>query len=448
MSVGETKQGKETQLKLPIKYYDEERFNWVETSVWTDKMLTALERGLKGDKWFSLIDKVCSERNLKASWERVKRNGGSAGIDKQTIERFEAKAEIYLQEIREALKTDGYMPDKIKRVWIPKVGKAEMRPLGIPVIKDRITQTALRNVIEPIFETKFYEHSYGFRPKRGCKDALRRIDELMKIGYLYIVEFDIKAYFDNVDKDILLNKIQERIADNRIIELLEKYLEQTIVDEMKEWKPESGTPQGAVISPLLANIYLDEFDRYFANNGKELIRYADDGVILCKTKKEAEECLEMIKEKLKKLKLEIHPEKSKIVDMNKEEAEFEFLGYKFYREKKRAIISRYPATKSFNKMKDRVRTLTQRQNGASIEKVIADTNKTMKGWYEYFKHCNKFIFEKVDGWIRRRLRRILRKRDGREGNSIGADHQRYPNAFFAKLGFFSLKETHTLACQS
>jgi len=448
VSVGETKQGKETQLKLPIKYYDEERFNWVETSVWTDKMLTALERGLKGDKWFSLIDKVCSERNLKASWERVKRNGGSAGIDKQTIERFEAKAEIYLQEIREALKTDGYMPDKIKRVWIPKVGKAEMRPLGIPVIKDRITQTALRNVIEPIFETKFYEHSYGFRPKRGCKDALRRIDELMKIGYLYIVEFDIKAYFDNVDKDILLNKIQERIADNRIIELLEKYLEQTIVDEMKEWKPESGTPQGAVISPLLANIYLDEFDRYFANNGKELIRYADDGVILCKTKKEAEECLEMIKEKLKKLKLEIHPEKSKIVDMNKEEAEFEFLGYKFYREKKRAIISRYPATKSFNKMKDRVRTLTQRQNGASIEKVIADTNKTMKGWYEYFKHCNKFIFEKVDGWIRRRLRRILRKRDGREGNSIGADHQRYPNAFFAKLGFFSLKETHTLACQS
>jgi len=448
VSVGETKQDKETQLKLPIKYYDEERFNWVETSVWTDKMLTALERGLKGDKWFSLIDKVCSERNLKASWERVKRNGGSAGIDKQTIERFEAKAEIYLQEIREALKTDGYMPDKIKRVWIPKVGKAEMRPLGIPVIKDRITQTALRNVIEPIFETKFYEHSYGFRPKRGCKDALRRIDELMKIGYLYIVEFDIKAYFDNVDKDILLNKIQERIADNRIIELLEKYLEQTIVDEMKEWKPESGTPQGAVISPLLANIYLDEFDRYFANNGKELIRYADDGVILCKTKKEAEECLEMIKEKLKKLKLEIHPEKSKIVDMNKEEAEFEFLGYKFYREKKRAIISRYPATKSFNKMKDRVRTLTQRQNGASIEKVIADTNKTMKGWYEYFKHCNKFIFEKVDGWIRRRLRRILRKRDGREGNSIGADHQRYPNAFFAKLGFFSLKETHTLACQS
>ncbi len=129
-----------------------------------------------------------------------------------------------------------------------------MRPLGIPVIKDRIIQIAIRNVIEPIFEIKFYEHSYGFRPKRGCKDALRRIDELMKIGYLYIVEFDIKAYFDNVDIEILISKIQERIADNRIIKLLEKYLEQTIVDEMKEWKPESGTPQGAVISPLLGNI--------------------------------------------------------------------------------------------------------------------------------------------------------------------------------------------------
>lgn len=233
-----------------------ERWKWVEPSVWTERMLTALERGVKGGKWFSLMDKIYSGKNLKAAWEKVKANKGTAGIDRQGIEAFQANESKYLEEIGRTLKENCYKAMPVKRVWIPKEGSKEKRPLGIPAVKYSTVQTALRNVIEPIHEKIFAEHSYGFRPGRGCKDALRRVDELLKAGKTWVVDADIKGYFDSIPHDKLMEDIKQHVADGRVLELIEGYLKQGVMDGLELWEPEKGTPQGAVISPLLVNILI------------------------------------------------------------------------------------------------------------------------------------------------------------------------------------------------
>ncbi len=241
-TVAETpKQAGEAQIK--------EKWRWVESSVWTERMLTALERGVKGGKWFSLMDKVYSRRNLEAAWEKVKANKGSAGIDKQSIQAFQANKGKYLDELEKKLREDCYEAMPVKRVWIPKAGSKEERPLGIPVVKDRIVQTAIRNVLEPIFEKTFAEHSYGFRPRRGCKDALRRVETLLKIGNTWVVDADIRSYFDSISHDKLMEDIKEQVAEGRVLELLEGYLKQGVMDGLELWEPEKGTPQGAVVTP-------------------------------------------------------------------------------------------------------------------------------------------------------------------------------------------------------
>ena len=239
-------------------------------------MLTALEEGVKGGKWFTLMDKVYSGRNLKAAWEKVKANKGAAGIDRQSIKAFQANEEKYLEELQESLRENRYEAKPVKRVWIPKVGSKEKRPLGIPAVKDRIVQTALRNVLEPIFEQTFAEQSYGFRPERGCKDALRRVETLLKTGKAWVVDADIKSYFDTISHDKLMNDIKEQVADGRVLELTEGYLKQGVIDGLEQWEPEKGTPQGAVISPLFANIYLNRVDHDMHRAGYEMVRYADD----------------------------------------------------------------------------------------------------------------------------------------------------------------------------
>ena len=252
------------------------RWRWVEPSVWTDRMLTALEEGVKGGKWFALMDKVYSGKNLKAAWEKVKANKGAAGIDRQSIEAFQANERKYLEELQESLRGNRYETKPVKRVWIPKVGSEEKRPLGIPVVKDRIVQTALRNVLEPIFEKTFAEQSYGFRPGRGCKDALRRVETLLKTGKTWVVDADLKSYFETIPHDKLMKEIKEQVADGRVLELIEGYLKQGVIDGLDQWEPEKGTPQGAVVSPLLANIYLNVIDHEMNKMGNEMIRYADD----------------------------------------------------------------------------------------------------------------------------------------------------------------------------
>jgi RNA-directed DNA polymerase len=250
--------------------------DWVERSIWTDRMLEALDKGVKGEVWFSLIDKVCRAKTLYAAWQAVKRNGGSAGTDHENVERFEEKLEENINKLSEELRTETYQPRPIKRTYIDKPGSREKRPLGIPTVRDRVVQSAIRLVIEPIFERQFRPRSYGFRPNRGCKDALREVERMLKAGYTHVVDADLKAYFDSIPHGRLMQDVQRSIADGRLRKLIESFLKQDVLDGLAKWTPETGTPQGAVISPLLANLYLHPVDQAMEEAGYTMIRYADD----------------------------------------------------------------------------------------------------------------------------------------------------------------------------
>jgi RNA-directed DNA polymerase len=417
------------------------KWKWVEPSIWTDRMLTALEEGVKGGKWFALMDKVYSGRNLEAAWAKVRANKGAAGVDHQSIEAFEANRERYLEELEMRLREDRYEAEPVKREWIPKRGGKEKRPLGIPVVRDRIVQTASRNVLEPIFEKTFAEQSYGFRPGRGCKDALRRVDTMLRAGRRWVVDADIRSYFDSIPHDKLMEEVEEHVADGRVLRLIEGYLKQGVINGLDLWKPEKGTPQGAVISPLLANIYLNKIDHAMSGSGYEMVRYADDFVILCFTEEEAKRALDEVKARIEDRGLTLHSEKTRIVDASIRGG-FDFLGYHFERN------TRWPCKKSMDKLKDTIRRKTKRTSGQSIAYIIDNLNRSLRGWFEYFRHSQKSVFQKTDGWIRMRLRSILRKRHGRKGRGRGFDHLRWPNAYFGNLGLFTLTTAHESARQS
>ena len=418
------------------------RWVWTERTVWTDRMLTALERGLKGGVWFSLIDKVYSMSNLQAAFAKVKANGGAAGCDQQTIAMYETHLEANLEDLSDQLRRDAYRPRRIRRVYIPKPGGRERRPLGIPTVRDRIVQTALRNVMEPIFERGFAEHSYGFRPGRGCKDALRRVDGLLEAGYTHVVDVDLKSYFDTIPHAPLMGRIREKIADGRVLRLIESFLTQSVMDGLDEWTPTAGSPQGAVISPLLSNTYLDPLDHEMAKEDYEMVRYADDMVVLCRSASEAGQALERVQRWSTNAGLTLHPRKTQIVDANQEG--FDFLGYHFERGK------RWPRDKSLRKLKDAIRTKTPRKHGCSLSDIIASVNRTTEGWFEYFKHTSyTTVFRSLDGLIRRRLRRILLKRHRKHDHQgRGFAHYRWPNAYFAAHGLFSMEAAHVRLRQS
>lgn len=420
-----------------------DRWPWVEVVVWTERMLTALETGIKGGKWFSLIDKVYALPNLYVAFARVKANAGAAGVDQQTIEMFEQDLDANLQNLSAGLRDGNYRPAAVRREMIPKLGSRELRPLGIPTVRDRVAQTALRNVLEPIFERTFAAHSYGFRPQRGAKDALRRVDELLDAGAVWVVDADLRSYFDTIPHQQLRARIEEQIADGRVLELLDAFLQQDVLGEMNQpvaVEPETGTPQGAVVSPLLANIYLNPFDHLMAERGREMVRYADDFVILCRTEAEAKEALREVEQWTQAAGLTLHPTKTRIV--NAAEDGFDFLGYHFERGK------HWPRKKSLQKLKETIRVETRRNNGQSLARIIERVNRTLRGWYEYFKHSNRWTFKPLDSWIRMRLRSILRRRAGKRGRGRGSDHQRWPNAYFDALGLFNLEAAHARDCQS
>jgi len=418
-----------------------QRWSWVERTVWTERMLTALEQGVKGGKWFSLMDKVTDPKTLWRGFEQVKANDGAAGVDRQSVEDFERDLIKNLKQLSEQLRDGTFHPQPVRRVWIPKPGSTEKRPLGIPTVRDRVVQAALRMALEPIFERDFAEQSYGFRPNRGCKDALRRVDDLLKQGATWIVDADLKSYFDTIPQDRLIERVEEKVSDGRVIGLIEQYLAQQVMDSGKSWTPEAGTPQGAVLSPMLSNIYLDPLDRAMAAAGIEMVRYADDFVILCRSQREAEQALEQVRQWTVAAGLLLHPVKTRIVDAT-QPGGFDFLGYHFERGKK------WPREKSLRKFRDTIRVKTRRTNGHSLKVIIGDLNRTVKGWFGYFKHSHPTPLHSQDQWMRGRLRSILRQRSGRQGRGRGWDHQRWPNAFFAKQGLFSLKHAHAMACQS
>jgi RNA-directed DNA polymerase len=412
-----------------------DRWWWVERSVWTKRMLDTLERGVKGGKWFSLIDKVYSVHNLRNAYERVARNRGAAGVDRQSIAQFNRHAEAHLANLHDTLENEHYTPCDVLRRWIDKPGSKDKRPLGIPTVRDRVVQTAVRNVMEPIFENVFHDRSFGFRPGRGCRDALREVDRLLKAGHTWIVDADIKGYFDSIPHDALVKRVEEQISDGRILKLIGQFLKQGIMDEMNRWVPEEGTPQGAVISPLLSNIYLDPLDKRMSEHGFEMIRYADDFVILCRDKQQAQHALEEVRQWMESNKLKLHPEKTRLVDATLRGG-FDFLGYHFERGMK------WPRKKSEKKLKDTIRKLTKRNNGNSLMSIITNINPVFRGWFGYFKHSIRNIFPGLDSWVRMRLRSILRKRRGGKGRGRGQDHHRWPNAYFERLGLYSVTKAH------
>ena len=409
------------------------RWKWAEASIWTDAMLTALENGVKGGKWFSLIDKVYRKSALEAAWQKVKANKGAAGVDKITIGRFEKNKVQYLKELEQEIKDGTYQTEAVKRVYIPK-SQGKMRPLGIPSVKDRVAQQAVKMVLEPIFEKEFLDMSYGFRPEKGAQMAISEVDNLIKEGYTWVVDADLQGYFDSIPHDKLLEKIQQRISDGRILELISKWLEQEIMEECKTWVPTMGSPQGAVISPLLSNIYLHDLDVTITKAGYKMIRYADDFVILTRSQQEAEQALDLVRAWVDERKLALHPDKTHLGNCLVEGEGFEFLGYRF------EAGTSWVRRKSIQKFRDRIREETSRNCGKSIKAVIAKLNPTLRGWANYFKEVTKYTLGAFDSFVRRRLRAIMEAQNKRRKFGAGRCNQRIPNKFFADLGLFNMED--------
>jgi RNA-directed DNA polymerase len=428
--------------------------DWVNREVWTERMLNTLRKsGAQGSKWHSLIDKVYRSSNLNSAYKRVAANKGAPGVDGITIERYGQMLPHAHEKLSQELRSGDYTPHPVKRVYIDKPGSSDKRPLGLPCVRERVVQTALKQVVEPIFEATFHPWSFGFRPGVGCKDALREVNRSLKEGYCHVVDADIKSYFDQIDRALLMDRLREHIADGPLLDLFEKFLQQGVMENMHYWETEKGTPQGAVISPLLANIFLNPFDWLMNHHGIRCIRYADDFVLLCRTRSEAETALQIAREWMSSQKLTLHPEKTRLVDMNTASAEFTFLGYTFKRindRKGHPQLIRQASEKALRKLRQTLREPTRRCNGHSLPEIIAKVNQILRGWYGYFKQSHGFILRNVDGYVRRRLRRILRKRSKRQGGTGKCleDHKRWPNVFFDQLGLFSLKQARHRELQS
>jgi len=401
---------------------------------------TLLEDKVRGGKWHTLIDKVYSELNLYVSARKVTGKNGAAGVDGQSCEAFEEHLIVETRRLAEQLRGSTYRPKAVRRVPIPKPGRPdETRPLGIPTVRDRAVQRAVLNVIEPILDHQFHERSFGFRHGRGAHDALRLVEQKLQEGYVYVVDADLKSYFDTIPKDRLLKLIQEHISDSRMLKLIKMFLDQNILEELREWTPIAGVPQGAVLSPVLSNLYLNPLDHEMADAGFAMVRYADDFVVLCRSQFEAEVALQVISEWVEQAGLTLHPTKTKIVDSRTES--FAFLGYSFRGDKI------YPRRESLAKMKTRLRELTPRKRSGSLESIVHELNRVLIGWFGYFRHSRWTIFKDLDAKIRSRLRRLLLKRHRKNPKRLPRQ-QRWPNVYFTEVGLWSLREAHHRFAQS
>lgn len=401
---------------------------------------TLIEDKVRGGRWHTLIDKVYGELNLYVAARKVTGKQKAAGVDGQSCEEFDQHLIAETRLLGEQLKGQTYRPAAVRRVHIPKPGKPnETRPLGIPTVRDRVVQRAILNVIEPILDHQFHERSFGFRHGRGAHDALRIVEQKIQEGYVYVVDADLKGYFDSIPKDRLLKLIQEHISDSRMLKLLNLFLDQKILEELREWAPVAGVPQGAVLSPVLSNLYLNPLDHEMADAGFEMVRYADDFVVLCRSRFEAEVALQMITEWVEKAGLTLHPTKTKIVDSRTES--FAFLGYSFRGDRI------YPRRESLAKMKARIKELTPRKRSGSLASIVQELNRVLIGWFGYFRHCRWTIFTDLDAKIRSRLRRLLLKRHRKNPQRLPRQ-QRWPNAYFTKVGLWSLRAAHLRFGQS
>lgn len=401
---------------------------------------TLLENKVRGGKWHALIDKVYGELNLFLAAETVVGKRSAAGVDGQSCEEFDEHLIVETRRLSEQLKGQTYRPSAVKRVHIPKPGRPnETRPLGIPTVRDRVVQRAILNVIEPILDHQFHDRSFGFRHGRSAHDALRVVEQKIQEGFVYVVDADLKGYFDSIPKDRLLNFLNEHISDSRMLKLIKMFLDQNIFEDLREWTPVSGVPQGAVLSPVLSNLYLNPLDHEMADQGFEMVRYADDFVVLCRSQFEAQTALLLITTWVQEAGLTLHPTKTKIVDSRIES--FAFLGYSFRGERI------YPRRESLAKMKSRIKELTPRKRSGSMEQIVCELNRVLRGWFHYFRHCRWTIFQDLDGKIRSRLRRLLIQRHRKNPHHLPRT-LRWPNAYFAGVGLLSLREAHNRFGQS
>lgn len=417
------------------------RWSWVERSVWTERMLQALDKGVKGGRWYVLMDKVGAPRNLEAAFARVAKNRGSAGGDHITVGQYRSALGGNLAYLSKQPLEGSYRCNALRRVEIPKPGSTEKRTISIPTVRDRVVQASVKQVLEPIFERDFSNQSYGFRPGRGCKDALRQVEQWLRAGNLWVVDADIRRYFDTVPHERLKELVRQKVSDGTVLGLVDQFLKAGVLEGLSDWTPK-GTPQGAVISPLLANIYLDPLDHDMAGAGFRMVRYADDFVILCHTREEAETALERVKAWMAKAELTLHRDKTRVVEMTRGEG-FDFLGYHFeLSRRKPGKVNKWPRDKSLKAFRDAIRARTPRTSGHALPRIIEAVNRVLNGWFEYFKHSHRSTFPEADGLIRRRLRAILTRRSGRRGQGYGLAHQRWPNAYFEDAGLVSMTTKH------
>lgn len=426
---------------------------FVKRSVWTPRMLETLRQGgPKGGRWYWLHDKVFKRRILREAFALVAANDGAPGVDGVTVKAFGMRLEWEIDRILEAWQTGRFRPQTILRKWIPKPGSKEERPLGIPTVRDRVVQTALRMVLEPIFEMDFHPNSFGFRPGRKAQEAIAKVLKGLNAGKVWVVDADLKSYFDRIPHDRLLEAIKGRITDRRILALIEQYLKAGIMDKGVITEPGTGSPQGGVISPLLANLYLNALDHLMAKAGWYMIRYADDFVILCETQEEAQRALEVVQEWTREAGLTLHPDKTRLVDLGVHRNSIDFLGFRIQRHEDRKTgrgrFLRLVRPKSLAKLTEKIRGETCRTSGRSLSEIIRRLNRSLSGWFRYFRSAHESIHKRIDQTIHRRLRAILAKRRGCPNWGGGRGHTCWPNSFFAGQGLFSLKEAHVQYIQS
>ncbi len=427
---------KAKQQSLPIEANDHcGGIEWDRHPAWTDAMREALRtrQGLKG-KWFSLIDRMWDRRHLQAAWERIdERVKGDArkrgaGVDGVTVEKFAQRAASEIDRLAEELKSGTYRPRPVRRHYIPKPGTTKKRPLGLPCVRDKVVQEALRALIEPIFEVEFLEGSHGFRPKRSTDTACQRLERNLKAGKVWVVDADITGFFDNLDKERSLEEVNRRIADGRVLRLIRSFLEAGVMEEMKVRYATTGTPQGGIVSPLLANIYLHAMDEELTARCISWVRYADDFLLLCETREEAAVALEAVGGILQGLKLELSPEKTHIRHLDEG---FDFLGWHYQGQR------RWPREKSVKGLRIKLREKTRRFRPGSMEQICAEASAILRGWYNYFRDGNSGqTFGDISSWVRRRLRSILHRRHKGKGIGKANLNWSWPTAFFRDRGLF------------
>jgi group II intron reverse transcriptase/maturase len=351
----------------------------------------------------SVIDKVYCLENLRLASARVCSNKGAAGLDGMSVQQWRNHEEQNLAQLRRLLLEDRYRAKPVKRAYIPKPGSSQRRPLGIPVVGDRVCQMAVAQKLSPVFEETFFEDSHGFRPNRSTHSAARRIEELKRQGYRHVVDLDIENFFGCVDHEVLLRLVRKVVKDRRVLGLIRGWLKAGVMEEGLIRYETSGTPQGGVISPLLSNIYLTPFDLEMKAAGWNIVRYADDVLILCRSREEAESALELARNILDRLKLRLSESKTKVSSFQEG---FDFLGFHF---KSR---SRGVGKKSLRSFYDKIREATRRQQGnRPMVEVIADVNPVVRGWWQYHRRGkNLGLFRQLDKWVRNRVRAYVRRR--------------------------------------